>query len=197
MLKIGITGGIGTGKSTVCKLFNLLNIPSIDADKVAKKLLSENELIKTQIIALFGSEAYVEDKLNNAWIASKTFSDPKMREQLNAIVHPPTIAYMNDWFEMHKKQNLPYVIKEAAIMIETGSYKEMDLIIGVQSPMLLRIQRIQLRNQWTVEEVESRMNAQMAENLKAAYYDFTILNDEQSSLIQQVAKIHQRILNKI
>lgn len=197
MLRIGITGGIGTGKSTVCKLFNLLNIPSIDADQVAKKLLSENDLIRTQVIALFGSEAYVNEKLNNAWIASKTFSDPSMRAQLNAIVHPPTIAYMQAWFESHKKNALPYVIKEAAIMIETGSYKEMDFIVGVQAPKALRVQRILQRNQWTEEEIASRMNAQMSEKLKATYYDFTIVNDEQSSLIQQVADIHQKLLNKV
>lgn len=195
MLKIGVTGGIGTGKTIVCKLFHLLGIPVLDADQVAKKLLNEDEKIILQVIELFGKKAYNNGIYQNEFIAAKVFSNPQLRKKLNKIVHPPTFAFIENWTKEQEKNNYPYSIKEAAIMIETGSYKDMDYIIGVQAPKDLRIQRIQKRNNWEIDEIESRMQAQMPEEEKMQFYDFTILNDEKEALIPQVQKIHEVLLH--
>lgn len=195
MLKVGITGGIGTGKSVVCKIFNKFGIPSLDADQVAKQILAEDESVRSQLIALFGPEAYIDGMYNRTWITQQVFNQSDLLQQLNQIVHPPTIQYMEDWFTMQKSGKHPYALKEAAIMIESGSYKDMDLLIGVQAPMDLRIERIIKRNQWTREEIERRIASQMSEEERSEYYQFTIVNDEKQSLIQQVEAIHQQILN--
>lgn len=194
MLKVGITGGIGTGKSQVLKIFTLLGVPTIDADKVAQQLLNEDEVIQAQLIAVFGQQAYQNGVYNKSWIAEQIFNESNLRNQLNQIVHPPTIKYMQDWLEAYEQQKVPYVIKEAAIMIETGSYQEMDWIIGVTAPKELRVKRVMERNQISKQQVLAIMEAQWPEEKKRSYYHYIIENDEKSSLIQQVIAIHQELM---
>lgn len=194
MLKVGVTGGIGTGKTIVCKLFYLLGIPVLDADQVAKKLLNEDEKVIHQVQKLFGDNAYNNGIYQKEFIAAEVFSDPKLLEELNKIVHPPTFAFIENWTREQEINNHPYSIKEAAIMIESGSYKEMDYIIGVQAPEDLRIHRIQKRNNWNIDEIKNRMQAQMPEEEKSKFYDFTIINDEKNALIPQVQNIHEVLL---
>lgn len=194
MLKVGLTGGIGSGKSIVRKVFNLLEIPTIDADQVAKQLLVEDRNIQSQLIAVFGDQAYVNEQYNSAWIAKQVFNQPHLREQLNEIVHPPTIEYINSWIRNKENEGHNYIVKEAAIMIETGSYQEMDLIIGVQAPKELRIRRVMDRNQMLREDVLKIMSSQWSEEKKRTFYDFIIENNEEQSVLSQVLEVHYKLL---
>ena len=187
---VGVTGGIGSGKSTVSRIFNVLGIPVYDADSRAKQLMEENDVIKNQIIALFGNTAYVSGKLNRSVISGIVFHDTEKLKQLNAIVHPVTIADAKSWMA---KQNSPYVIKEAALIFESGSDQELDGVIGITAPEKLRIQRVMQRDHVSPEQVESRMNRQMDETQKMKLCRWHIDNDEQKPLIEQVLKLHQEL----
>ena len=142
MLKVGITGGIGSGKSVVCQVFTALGIPVFNADEAARHLMETDAELIQNIRLLFGNDVYSQGKLDRAKISAIVFQEPGKLQQLNALVHPATIAYSKNWFE---KQRAPYVIKEAAIFFESGSYKDMDVMIGVYAPNELRIQRAMKR----------------------------------------------------
>lgn len=187
MRKVGITGGIGSGKSTVSKLFTLLGIPVLDADYTAKTLMETDEQVRNQIISAFGEQSYQNGRLNRPFLAQSVFVNPDKLAQLNVIVHPAVIQYSKHW--MQAQQNVPYIIKEAAIFFESGSYKEMDIMIGVFTPLEMRIERVMQRNNIAREEVLQRMANQMNEDEKMKRCDYVIYNDGSQSLIQQVEKI--------
>lgn len=191
-LKIGLTGGIGSGKSTVAKVFSTLGIPVFDADSAAKNVMNENETLKKNIIAAFGEDAYLDNALNRKYIAGIVFNDPVKLEQLNAMVHPATIAMAEEWFA---KQTTGYVIKEAALMFESGAAAGLDYIIGVTAPQHLRIQRVMHRDRITREEVLARMDKQLDETMKMKLCDFVLINDEQELLIPQVVALHEKLLS--
>jgi dephospho-CoA kinase len=191
MLKIGLTGGIGSGKTSVAKIFEVLGIPVYYADDAAKRLMNENELLKHQIINHFGAESYIDGKLNRAYLATVVFSDAEKTKLINSIIHPVTIADAEAWME---KQTTIYSIKEAALIFEAKAEKNLDLIIGVQSPLPLRIKRVMLRDNLTEEAVQNRMQKQMDEAEKMSRCNFIIVNDEEQLLIPQVVKLHQQIL---
>ncbi|MBG9378151.1 dephospho-CoA kinase [Panacibacter sp. DH6] len=190
-LKVGLTGGIGSGKSTVARIFKTLGVPVFDADAAAKKVMNEDVALKQQVTALFGEEAYIKNELNRKYIASVVFNDSFKLEQLNAIVHPATIAAGEAWMN---KQTTPYTLKEAAIFFESGSAAGLDYMIGVFAPQHLRIRRVMQRDNITREEVLSRMSKQIDEFLKMKLCDFVISNDEQSLLIPQVLNVHGQLL---
>lgn len=192
MLRIGLTGGIGSGKSTVAHIFNVLGIPIYDADAAAKRLMAEDELLKKRILNVFGEKAYLKGKLNRKFLSDVVFNDETKIKLLNSLVHPATIKDANEWM---KKQNAPYLIKEAALIFESGSDKFLDLVIGVRSPLSLRIERTMKRNHITAEEVRERMKFQMDESKKMALCDFIIENDEKEMLIPQVLHLHEKLLN--
>lgn len=192
MLRIGLTGGIGSGKSTVAHIFNVLGIPIYDADAAAKRLMAEDELLKNRILNVFGEKAYLKGKLNRKFLSDVVFNDETKIKLLNSLVHPATIKDANEWM---KKQNAPYLIKEAALIFESGSDKFLDLVIGVRSPLSLRIERTMKRNHITAEEVRERMKFQMDESKKMALCDFIIENDEKEMLIPQVLHLHEKLLN--
>lgn len=192
MLKIGLTGGIGSGKSTVAQIFTVLGIPVFDADDAAKKMMNEDEDLKTAIKKLFGEEAYTTGALNRKYIAGIVFNDAFKLEQLNAIVHPATIKAAEEW--MHK-QTAPYIIKEAALMFESGSGAHLDYVIGVYAPKHLRVQRAMQRDNAAREEVLARMDKQINEEIKMRLCDFVIVNDEQQLLIPQVLQLHEKFLS--
>ena len=191
MLKIGLTGGIGSGKSTVAHIFEVLGIPVYYADEAAKKLMTENEELKASIIDAFGKDAYVKGNLNREYIAGQVFNNDKNIELLNSLVHPATIKDAAEWMQIQKA---PYVIKEAALIFESGSNKNLDYVIGVRSPLALRIQRAVDRNNISPGEVKARMDKQMDEDLKLRLCDYVIVNDEQEMVIPQVLALHEEFL---
>ena len=193
MLRIGITGGIGSGKSTVAQIFNVLGIPVYSSDDAAKRLMNEDEELKNKIIKSFGEKCYSNGKLNRKYLAAKAFGDRGKTDLLNSLVHPATIKDASTWME---KQTAPYIIKEAALIFESGSDKFLDAVIGVKSPLSLRLERTMKRNNSTVQEVEARMNLQMDEEEKLNLCDYIILNDEQQMLIPQVLLLHEKFLKE-
>lgn len=192
MLKIGLTGGIGSGKTTVAKIFELLGVPVYYADDEAKRIMNENDDLKKQIQNHFGDEAYVNGKLNRNFLAEKVFGDKYKLELLNSIVHPVTINDAKEWF---KKQNAPYAIKEAALIFEAGVAESLDYVIGVYAPVALRIKRSMARDGVDREKVIERMTRQMDEEIKMKLCDFILKNDEQELLIPQVLTLHEKLLN--
>ena len=191
MLKIGLTGGIGSGKSTVAHIFEVLGIPVYNADEAAKKLMTENEELKASIIGAFGKDAYVDGNLNRMYIAGQVFNNDKKIELLNSLVHSATIKDAAEWMQM---QEAPYIIKEAALIFESGSNKNLDYVIGVRSPLALRIQRVTDRDNISADQVKARIEKQMAEDLKLQLCDYVIDNDEQNMVIPQVLSLHQKFL---
>ncbi|MDE3235560.1 MAG: dephospho-CoA kinase [Bacteroidota bacterium] len=189
MLKIGLTGGIGSGKSTVANIFKVLGIPVFDADSVAKKIMEEDEQLMYSIKKEFGDETYQNGKLNRKYLAGIVFHDAYKLEVLNAIVHPATIKAAALWME---QQQAPYVIKEAALMFESASAAGVDYIIGVYAPKHIRIKRVMERDHVGREEVIARMDKQINEEIKMKLCDFVIINDEQQLLIKQVLRLHEQ-----
>ena len=191
MLKIGITGGIGSGKSMVTHIFKVMGIPVFDADAAAKKIMNEDTALKAEIIKQFGEKTYPDGVLDRKHLAGIVFNDPFQLEKLNAIVHPVTIRAAHDWME---KQSAPYVLKEAALLFEAGTAIGLDYIIGVYAPTHVRIARVMNRDNVSREEVISRMKRQIDEDIKMRLCDFVIINDEQTMLIPQVVSLHQKIM---
>jgi dephospho-CoA kinase len=194
ILKIGITGGIGSGKSTVAKLFEVLGIPVYYADDAAKRIMNEDEVLKLQIQKVFGDAAYSNGILNRKYIADIVFADPGRLQLLNAMVHPATLKDAEQWMN---KQTAPYSIKEAALIFESGAQEHLDYVIGVYAPAPLRMQRTMQRDGISREEVLARMNKQIDETIKMRLCDFIITNDEQQMVIPQVMALHQHFLTFI
>jgi dephospho-CoA kinase len=193
MLQIGLTGGIGSGKTTVAKVFETLGIPVYYADEAGKRLLNENAELKQQIITQFGEESYNDGKLNRKHLASIVFNNKQKLEQLNSLVHPATIQDAQHWM---KQQSTAYAIKEAALIFESGSGTGLNYIIGVYAPQALRIKRTIERDNITREEVMKRMENQLEEEMKMKLCDFIIYNDEQQLVIPQVLKLHQQFIKE-
>jgi dephospho-CoA kinase len=194
MLKIGLTGGIGSGKTTVAHIFEVLRIPVYYADNAAKRLMNEDNNLKQQIIAHFGEESYVDGKLNRSYLSTVVFSDAEKTKLINSIIHPATIADAELWM---CKQTTPYAIKEAALIFEAAAEKQLDLVIGVQSPLPIRMQRVMQRDNITEEAVLARMQKQMNEEEKINRCDFVIVNDEEELLTPQVVELHEKLLANI
>ena len=193
MLKIGITGGIGSGKTTVCKIFELLRVPVFYADDEAKKLMNDDFNVKNQIETLFGSESYLDSGiLNRKHIAQIVFHDKTKLEALNAIVHPAVFNAMDIW---SSKQKTKYVLKEAALLFESKSYLKNDYNILVNCDLDLRIERVSKRDLLSYHEIKARIDAQFPEDEKQKLANFMIFNNEQQFLIPQVIKLHQHFLN--
>jgi dephospho-CoA kinase len=191
MLKVGITGGIGSGKSTVCQVFETLGIPVFYADGAGKYLLENDSAIISSVKALFGDEVYTGGVLDREKIAAIVFKDKAILGKLNNIIHPAVIRYSVQWME---KQRAPYVLKEAAIFFESGSYKEMDVMIGVYAPRKLRILRVMERDSASQEKILERMSYQMSEEEKMKRCNFVITNDDVQAVIPQVLKVHEQLL---
>lgn len=191
MLKIGLTGGIGSGKSTVAQIFEILGIPVFYADDQAKKLLDENEELKKSIIKNFGDTIYNDGKLNRSLMASIVFNDKEKLALLNSLTHPATKIAGEEWM---KKQVSPYAIHEAALIFEANVNDRLDYVIGVSAPEELRIERTKKRNNATHGDVINRIKQQMNEDEKMKRSDFIITNDEQLPLIPQVLALHEKLL---
>jgi dephospho-CoA kinase len=190
-LRIGITGGIGSGKSTVAKVFEVIGIPVYYADDAAKRLMNEDAQLRQQIMALFGPAAYPNNQLDRKYIARVVFNDKEKLQQLNALVHPATIADGERWMQ---QQTAPYAIKEAALIFESGTQGQLDHVIGVSAPAALRIHRAMKRDSLSREEILSRMNKQIQETIKMRLCDFIIYNDEQQLVVPQVLALHEKLM---
>jgi dephospho-CoA kinase len=191
MLKIGLTGGLGSGKSTVAHIFEVLGIPVYYADTASKRLMNEDDKVKQAVENVFGKEAYSGGELDRRFLAEIVFKDQKKLEILNAIVHPATLQDADEWI---KKQTAPYIIKEAALIFESGAHQSLDYIIGVKAPLPLRIQRAMKRDSMSRDEFMARINRQINEEIKMRLCDFIIVNDEQQMVIPQVLELHQKFL---
>jgi dephospho-CoA kinase len=191
MLKVGLTGGIGSGKTTIAKIFEVLGIPVYYADIEAKKLMNTHPPLIEEIKRLFGNNAYQHEKLNRAYIAEKVFNDKEKLHKLNAIVHPYTIEHGKKWMN---EQHSPYAIKEAALIFESGIQGEFDKIIGVFAPNALRVQRAMKRDGVSYEQVVERIQSQIDDDIKIKLCDEVIINDEQKMLVPQVLALHEKFL---
>lgn len=191
MLRIGLTGGMGSGKTTVAKIFETLAVPVYYADDAAKKLMNESDLLKKEIILQFGEGTYTGTDLNRSYLANIVFKDPKKLAVLNSIVHPATLLDAKNWMDL---QTATYAIKEAALLFEAGAQKDLNYVIGVSSPLSLRIQRIMERDTITMDEINARMNKQMSETVKMKLCDFILVNDERELLIPQVLGLHKKLV---
>ena len=196
MKLIGLTGGIGSGKSTVAELFRTLGIPVYESDQRAKALMQNNAQLRNEIIALFGPEAYnAEMILNRAWIASKAFTNPTLLKQLNDIVHPAVFQDLIDWTGEETQRNAPYLIQESALLFEEQLAKRFSAIILVVAPEEIRIERVRKRDGVTKEDVHKRINNQLPDINKIPGSDYVIYNDGARSLIEQVMDIHRMIIH--
>lgn len=188
MKKVGITGGIGSGKSLVSRIFHVLGVPVYDADSRARWLTNNSPAVVSAVKALLGEDAYVNGQLNRPKVASLVFPNPDLLTQLNHIVHPAVGADFTQWCI---EQEYPYVLKEAALMFESGSHRSLDSVIHVTAPQELRIRRVLSRDPHrTEEEVRNIIARQMSPEDMAAKSDFQIVNDESTMLIPQVLDLH-------
>lgn len=190
-LAIGITGGIGSGKSTVCKIFKLLGVPVFEADLVAKALINSDAEIRNGLIQFFGKDIYSSDnKINRKMLANLIFNDDLLMEKVNRLVHP---AVRNKYLIWIKQQNSIYVIHEAAILFESGFYKMTDYSILVSAPEDMRIERVTHRDNIDLEMVKSRMLKQWTDEEKRKLASFELVNDNKKLLIPQILEIDKKL----
>ena len=195
MIQVGVTGGIGSGKTTVCKVFERLGIPVYSADQRAKDLYVENLEVKERVIDLLGHEAYhSDDSLNKAHLASRVFEDQALLKALNQIIHP---AVKKDYEQWLGNQKSPYVLREAAILIESGAYQSCDKIVVVTAPEEVRIQRVLQRDGTDRKSVKDRIVNQMEDSKRLSFAHFEINNDGNHSLIEQVLAVHKALLKEV
>lgn len=187
MITIGITGGIGSGKSTVSSIFSVLHIPTYIADIESKKLTATSPIIKEKLIALFGDSLYKNDALDKQLLASYIFTNKANLEAVNAIIHPEVDKHFCNWINAHS--NSPLVAVEAAILFESGMDRFVDKIITVYTPIEERIKRVMSRDNVSKDKVLERINSQMSDEEKISRSDFVIYNDNSKSLISQVLTI--------
>ena len=193
-LRVGLTGGIGTGKSTVAQIFKLLGVPVYDADSMAKRLMEEDEDLITAIKAEFGDNSYSDGKLNRQFLAEKVFNNEDLLKKLNAIVHPFVGVHFSNWVIQFSDQ---YIIKEAALLFETGSFHELDFVILLQSPLETRIERIKNRDpERSSEQILSIIERQIPVEEAIGLADFIINNDESHMLIPQVLQLQKKLVKK-
>jgi dephospho-CoA kinase len=191
MKKIGLTGGIGSGKSTIAEIFKVLNVPVYNSDERAKALMNENPQLIGEISQIFGPKIYQNSTLNRAELGAIVFKNPDLLKQLNAVVHP---AVGNDFNSWCAAQNAKYVIKEAAIIFETGIEKSLDGVIAVIAPETLRIQRVMQRPGMTEALIKERMKNQLPSEMIENKANWIIKNDESELVIQQVLRVHEELM---
>jgi dephospho-CoA kinase len=194
MIVVGLTGGIGSGKTTIGKYFASFGIPVYIADDEAKALMNRSKVIKKKLIHLFGESAYKDNRLNKPYLASKIFNDKELLVKMNAIVHPKVAAHFKRWL---KKQNAPYILKEVAIIFENKLEDQYDYIITVIADKDLRLERVMKRDDSSKQKIESIMANQLSDEEKIEKSDFIIVNNDLKLAKQQVEDIHKTILKKL
>lgn len=190
MLKVGVTGNIGSGKTTVCRMFESLGVPVIYADQVGRELLEQDVTLRQEIVLLLGEQSYHEEKADRAFIAAQVFGHPERLAALNDLIHPRVQQSVQTWFDSLPKDTL-YAIEEAALLIESGGYRLLDRLILVSAPEAVRIQRVMDRDGVLRHQVLSRMKHQIDEESKRLFCDYVIDNDGDALLLPQVWNLHQ------
>jgi dephospho-CoA kinase len=193
-LKLGVTGGIGSGKTSVCKVFTILGIPVFSADRIAREIMDRDESIKSKINAIAGTDLYRNGNLDRMMLASLIFNDNKLLGSVNSLIHPLVFENFASW---EKNQIAPYVIMEAAILFESGASKLVDKIATIVAPEEERLNRVTLRNTLTREQVLERMKNQIDDETRIRLSDYVIYNSENDMIIPAILGIHEDILKSI
>ena len=192
-LKLGVTGGIGSGKTSVCRVFSVLGIPVFSADLYAKEIMDDDQAIKTKLNNLTGKDLYESGSLDRAGLASLIFSNPGLLREVNSIVHPVVFNTFRTWAKQH---TAPYVIMEAAILFESGAYSFVDRVLTVVAPLEERIERVMMRNKLTHEQVYQRIRNQMEDEQRIKLSHYVIRNSENDMIIPAVLEIHKDLLSQ-
>lgn len=195
MLKVGLTGGIGSGKTLIGSIFNHIGIPVFNADLESKNILNTDIEIIKYLKNKFGDDIYSSEGINRKKLASIIFNNEKLLTEVNSIIHPKVREYFANWINNFKSAS--YVINEAAILFESGVYKDMDITINIYADELLRINRVVKRDKTNVEAVKSRIKNQLSDKERIDLADFTIYNDGNKMILPQVLEIHNEILKNI
>ncbi len=193
MIKVGLTGGIGSGKSIVARIFNVLEIPVLDSDLIARELMQNDPELIAALSDRFGASIFNDRKLDRKKMGSIVFNDPQALKELNSLVHPAVRKAFSDWAD---QQNSPYVLMESAILAETGGHRNFDRTIVVSAPEDLRIQRVMKRDGVGEEAVRARMRNQASEEERLKIADHVIVNDDRQLVIPQVLSIHKKLLDR-
>ncbi|MCC6840247.1 MAG: dephospho-CoA kinase [Flavobacteriales bacterium] len=191
MFTVGITGGIGSGKSTVCRVFGVLGVPVFSSDEAGKRILDTDPAVREQLVEAFGAALHRQGTLDRKVLAGRVFNDPAALARLNAIVHPVVREAFASWAAA---QHAPYVLNEAAILVETGAYKQLDHLIVVEAPVAERVRRVMLRDGVSSAEVQARMDNQANDAQRAAVAHTLVRNDGHTMVIPQVINAHRRLL---
>lgn len=189
MLRIGLTGGIGSGKTTVARLFGTMGVPVYVADEAAKRLLNQHTQLRQAVMDEFGPACYPNGQLDRSYLASVVFNDPEKLARLNQLVHPVTIEDANNWLE---HQQGAYAIREAALLFESGAAEGIDYVIGVSAPASLRMERVMRRDRTGADEVRKRMQHQLHDTIKLKLCDFVVINDDVTPLLPQVLALDKK-----
>ena len=193
--KVGVTGGIGSGKSVVCKIFKILGIPVYNSDVRAREIMVDNPFVVSSIKKCFGHEAYLQNgEINKVFLANEVFNNKEKLEKINAIVHPAVAQDFDHWITL--QEDTPYVVKEAALLVEAGSYKTIDFLVTVTAPIELRINRILSRDPHrTPKDVNAIISRQLSDKSKLKKSHFEIVNDSNSLVIPQILRIHNQLIS--
>ncbi len=190
MLKVGITGGIGSGKTTICKFFEVMGLPVFIADTEARKIMESSPVVRSKLILSFGKEIYLPDHaLDRKKLAAMVFNSPLLLEKINSIVHPEVHRHFQEWYN---RQDAPYIVYEAAILFESGFYRQMDFNILVTAPEEERIKRILLRENTTEKDVKSRMAKQWKDEEKKKLANFVIVNNNRELIVPQLIELDKK-----
>lgn len=195
MLKVGLTGGIGSGKSLICDAFRHLGVPVFNADNESKFIINSDANVIAKLKIEFGDDIYENDKINKPKLASLIFNDDEALKKVNSILHPKVREYFLKWCTIHKKA--PYVIEEAAILFESNAYKELDITINVHADELIRINRVVKRDNTNPDLVKDRIKNQLSDKDRIKLADFTINNNGNEMVLPQILEIHKNILNRV
>jgi dephospho-CoA kinase len=195
MLSVGVTGNIGSGKSTVCSIFRGLGVPIYEADLAVKQLYQEQAGLRASLVALLGEGVYrASGEFDAGFVRTRVFGDDDLRGRLNAIVHPVVFEDFAQWKAVRAQEGHPYVIKEAAILFESGANETVDVVVGVVAPMEIRKQRVLSRDGMSEEDFARRVAAQWPQERWMERCDFLVHNDGETSIIEQVLVIHRQLL---
>lgn len=197
MTKIGITGGIGSGKSVVCRLFQVLGVPVYDSDARAKWVMAHNSALRAELLAAFGAATFdAQEQLDRTYLARLAFRDPTQLARLNALVHPHVGRDFADWAAAQDRAGHAYVLKEAALLYESGAYRQLDRIVTVFAPQSVREARVLRRDPHrTVQDVQAIIGKQLSEEEKLRRADFVIYNDDEHLLIPQVLRVNSEVVS--
>lgn len=195
MIKLGVTGGIGSGKSIVCKLLSLHNIPIYDADSEAKKLNNSSPIIKNKLIERFGNSLYINNKLDRQKLANLIFNNKDNLQYVNSVIHTELAKHFLDWVQAHNTFDI--IAIDAAVLFEAGFQKYVDKVITVTAPINKRIERVSKRDNMTSEQIQSRIKSQMSDEERIKLSNYVIINDDNISIIKQAQHIIQDIINPI